>query len=49
MTQPDLDPLKENNIFLVRVTANMAHLMQPPDVAVNRSLAKSFFKRQFTE
>ena len=48
MTQPVLDMLKENSIFLVRVPANMTHLYQPLDLTVNRS-AKAFFKRKFTE
>ena len=48
MTQLVIDPLKENNIFLVRVPPNMTHLYQPLDLTVNRS-ANSFFKRKLTE
>ena len=48
MTQPVWDLLKENDILLVRVPANMTHIFQPLDLTVNRS-AKSFFKRKFTE
>ena len=48
MTQPILDLLKENDILLVRVLSNMTHVFQPLDLTINR-LAKSFFKRKFTE
>ena len=48
MTQPVIDLLKENNIFLVHVPPNMTHLYQPLDLTPNRS-AKPFFKRKFTE
>ena len=48
MTRPVLDLLKENDILLVRVPANMTHIFQSLDLTVNRS-AKSFFKQKFTE
>ena len=37
MTQPVLDLLKESDILLVRVPANMKHIFQPLDLTVNRS------------
>ena len=42
------ESLKENDILLVRISANMTHIFQPLDLTVNRP-AKSFFKRKFTE
>ena len=48
MTQPVIDMLKENNIFLVRVPPNTTHIYQRLDLTFNRS-AKSFCKRKFTE
>ena len=48
MTQPIWDLLKENDVLLVRVPANITHIFLPLDLTVNRS-AKSFFKRKFTE
>ena len=47
-TQSVLDLLKENNILLVRVPANMTHIFQPLDLTVNRS-TKSFFKCKLIE
>ena len=35
MTEDVLNVLKENNILLVRVPANMTHLFQPLDLTVN--------------
>ena len=40
--------LKKNNIFLMKVPANMANLFQPLDLTVN-GYAKSYLKQQFTE
>ena len=42
------EKLKENNIKLTRVPANMANLFQPLDLTVNGS-AKGFLKKKFTE
>ena len=47
MTEAVLNILKEYNICLVKVPANMADNFQPLDLTVNRS-AISFFKRKFT-
>ena len=43
-----LNMLKANNIFLMKVPANMTNLYQPLDLTVN-GYAKSFMKRMFTE
>jgi len=47
MTEPVLNVLKESNICLVKVPANMTDIYQPLDLTVNRS-AKAFFKKKFT-
>ena len=43
-----IEKLKENNIKLTRVPANMANLFQPLDLTGNGS-AKAFLKKKFTE
>ena len=43
MTDQFIENLKENNIKLTRVPANMRNLFQPLDLTVNGS-AKAFFK-----
>ena len=48
MTGPVMQKLKENNIKVTRVPANMTNLFQPLDLTVNGS-AKAFMKRKFTE
>lgn len=48
MTEDVLNTLKENNILLVRVPANMTHLFQPLDLTVNGNF-KSFMRKRFSE
>ena len=48
MTEPVLKKLRENNIFLVQVPANMTNLFQPLDLTVNGA-AKALLKRKYTE
>ena len=48
MTPAELNMLKANNIFLMKLPANMTKLYQPLDLTVN-GYAKSFMKRMFTE
>ena len=48
MTDPVIEKLKENNIKLTRVPANLTNLFQPPDLTVNGSV-KAFLKKKFTE
>ena len=48
MTDPVIEKLKENNIKLTRVPANMTILFQPLDLTVNGS-AEAFLKKIFTE
>ena len=48
MTDSVIEKLKENNIKLTRVPANLTNLFQPPDLTVNGS-AKTFLKKKFTE
>ena len=43
MTDPVIEKLKENNIKLTKIPANMANLFQPLDLTVNGS-AKAFLK-----
>ena len=43
MTNPVIEKLKENNIKLTKVPANMANLFQPLELTVNAS-AKAFLK-----
>ena len=40
--------LRANNIFVVKVPANMTHFFQPLDLTVSSS-AKSFMKEKFAE
>ena len=47
VTQPVLDLLKQNNIAIVFVPANMTHLFQPLDLTVN-GYAKNIAKRSLT-
>ena len=48
MTDPAIEKLKESNIKLTMVPANMTNLFQPLDLTVNGS-AKAFLKKKFTE
>ena len=48
MTEDVLNVLKENNILLVRVPANMTHLFQPLDLTVN-GIFKAFMRKRFSE
>ena len=48
MTDPVFEKLKENNIKLTRVSANITNLFQPLDLTVTSS-AKAFLKKKFTE
>ena len=48
MTDPVKEKLRQNNILLVRVPANMTNLFQPLDLTVNGSF-KAFMKQKFTE
>ena len=48
LTKVVLDLLRANNIFVVKVPANMTHLFKPLDLTVNSS-AKSFMKEKFAE
>ena len=48
ITEPVFNILKEYNICLVKVPANMIDIFQSLDLTVNRP-AKSFFKRKFTQ
>ena len=48
MTDPVIEKLKESNIKLTMVPANMTNLFQPLDLTVNGS-AKAFLKKKFTE
>ena len=48
MTEPVLKKLRENNVFLVQVPANMTNLFQPLDLTVN-GVGKAILKRKYTE
>ena len=48
MTEDVLIVLKDNNILLVRVPANMTHIFQPLDLTVNGTL-KTFMRKKFSE
>ena len=48
MTEPVLNILKEYNLCIIKVPANMTDIFQPLDLTVNRS-AKIVFKREFTQ
>ena len=47
MTEEVLEKLKCNNIFLVRVPANMTHIFQPLDLTVNGHF-KQYMKEKFS-
>ena len=47
-TDPFIEKLKENNIKLTRVPANMTNLFQPLDLTVNGT-TKAFLKKKLTE
>ena len=48
MTEDVLNILKDNNILLVRVPANMPHIFQPLDLTVNGKF-KTFMRKKFSE
>ena len=48
MANPVIEILKENNIKLMRVPANMTKLFQPLDLTVN-SFAEACLQKKFTE
>ena len=48
MTEDVLTVLKDNNILLVRVPANMTHIYQPLDLTVNGTF-KTFMRKKFSE
>ena len=48
MTEDVLTVLKNNNILLVRLPANMTHIFQPLDLMVNGTF-KTFMRKKFSE
>ena len=48
MTNEIISLLKENNIILIRVPANMTHIFQPLDLTVNQ-WAKNFMRDRFSQ
>ena len=46
MIEDVLTVLKDNNIFLVRVPANIAHIFQPLDLTINGTF-KTFMRKKF--
>ena len=46
MTKDVLTVLKDNNVLLVRVLANMTHIFQPLDLTVNETF-KNFMRKKF--
>ena len=48
MTNEVISLLKENNIILIRVPANMTHIFQPLDLTVNQ-WAKKFMRDRFLQ
>ena len=48
MTPAVMNLLKDNNVFLMKVPANIANLYQPRDLTMN-GYDKSFMKRMSTE
>ena len=48
LTNEVVNEMKEHDIVICQVPANMTHLFQPPDLTVNSS-AKAFLKAKFTE
>ena len=48
ITKDVLTVLKDNNIFLVRVLANMTHIFLPVDLTVNGTF-KTFMRKKFSE
>ena len=48
MTDPVIEELKESNIMLTRIPANMTNLFQPLDLTAN-SPKKASLKTKFTE
>ena len=48
MTEDVLTVLKESNILLVRIPANMTNIFQPLDLTLNGSF-KNFMRKKFSE
>ena len=48
MTPAVMNLLKDNNVFLMKIPANIANLYQPRDLTMN-GYDKSFMKRMSTE